>query len=461
MALIRLVFWTNCAIVRPEQVMKKILLIDDEQLLRAFMHRELEKKGWHVFEAPDGEVGIKIALQERPDIVICDLLMPRTNGFQVCETLRAKGDFLPHTKIIVTTSSGYESDRFNAMRAGADEYLIKPFRAEQLFEILDKHASNGAAANEPPTAFLAHQDEVRLRFWGVRGSIPTPGSSTVYYGGNTSCVEVRAEGNLVVLDAGTGIRSLGISLLEEFENRPIELTLLITHTHWDHIQGIPFFPIAYDPKNTIRVLAFEGARKSLEATLSSQMESPYFPISMQQMPGNISIEELKDKEFQIGSLRVEAMFTNHPGICACYKLITRAGTIVYIPDNELFQRLRSVQPESAAGRSETEAFARARDQKLCEFIRGAEIVMMDCQYDCEEYPRYVGWGHSCVDDSIAVAVEAEVKQFFLFHHDPNHSDKKISQMVEEARELAAKLGGTFPIDAAREGVEIVLKAARK
>ncbi len=439
--------------------MKKILLIDDEQLLRALMHTELEKKGWEVFEAPDGEVGIKIALQERPDVVLCDLLMPRTNGFQVCETLRAKADFLPHTTIIVTTSSGYDSDRLNALEAGADEYLVKPYRPEQLFQLLEKHGFNGEPSFEPPTAFLGQKDEVLLRFWGVRGSIPTPGPSTVHYGGNTSCVEIRADGHLIVLDAGTGIRLLGLSLVEEFKDRPIELTLLITHTHWDHIQGFPFFPIAYDPKNSIRVLAFEGARKSLEATLSSQMESPYFPISMQQMPGNITIEELKDKQFPIGPIKVEAMFTNHPGICACYKLITRAGAIVYIPDNELFQRLRSVKPDSSVGRSETEAFARERDQKLCDFIRGAEVVIMDCQYDCTEYPRYVGWGHSCVDDSIALAVEAEVKHFFLFHHDPTHDDKKIGQMVDEARALAKKLGGDFPVDAAREGLEVVLKVS--
>jgi phosphoribosyl 1,2-cyclic phosphodiesterase/ActR/RegA family two-component response regulator len=441
--------------------MKKILLIDDEQLLRSVMHLELEKKGWHVLEAPDGESGIKIALQERPDVVLCDLLMPRTNGYQVCETLRAKSDFLPHTKIIITTSSAYESDRINALQAGADEFLTKPFRPEQLFELLEKHGFNGEAPPQRHTEFVAAQNEVRIRFWGVRGSVPTPGRDTVYYGGNTSCVEIRAEGRLIVLDAGTGIRLLGISLIEEFKDQPIELTLLITHTHWDHIQGFPFFPIAYNPKNTIHVLAFEGARKSLEATLSSQMESPYFPVSMQQMPGNITIEELKDKQFDIGGIKVEAMFTNHPGICACYKLHTRAGDIVYIPDNELFQRLKSVKPTKQVAKSETEAFARARDQKLIDFIRGAEIVMMDCQYDCEEYPRYVGWGHSCVDDSVALAVEADVKQFFLFHHDPTHSDTKISKMVDEARELAAKLGGKFPIDAAREGLELVLKPSKK
>ena len=125
----------------------------------------------------------------------------------------------------------------------------------------------------------------RLKFWGVRGSIPTPGPETVYYGGNTSCVEVRVGGEIIILDSGSGIRPLGRALAAEFQDRPIHLSLLITHTHWDHIQGFPFFMPAYNPRNRITMVGFEGARQGLQSTLSSQMESPYFPISMHQMPG--------------------------------------------------------------------------------------------------------------------------------------------------------------------------------
>jgi phosphoribosyl 1,2-cyclic phosphodiesterase len=382
--------------------------------------------------------------------------MTGTNGFQVCRTLRSDPKLFASSKIIVTSSSGYDSDRINAIEAGADEYLLKPVRPSHLLHVLTRFKIDGAGDGITDTQMFESRD-LRLRIWGVRGSIPTPGPSTVYYGGNTSCVELRVDGQLMILDAGTGIRGLGLSLAQEFKDRPIELTLLITHTHWDHIQGFPFFPVAYNPRNTIRVLAFEGTRKSLEATLSSQMESPYFPISMQEMPGNITIDELKDKTFAVGSVRVEATFTNHPGICACYKIISSAGTVVYMPDNELLKRFRATTT-GGAERAEAEAFGRERDRKLCEFIRGADIVLMDSQYDCDEYPRYVGWGHSCVDDSVALAVEAGVKHFFLFHHDPSHNDDKITKMVEDARALAKRLGGNLKIDAAREGLEIVLKA---
>src|ERR1041385_4269714 len=265
--------------------MKKILLIDDEQASRATLNEELAKEGWNVLEADDGDEGLKIALEQKPQVVVCNLLMPRMNGFQVCRKLRADPKLFADAKIILTSTSAYDSDRINAMEAGADEYLLKPVRPTHLMHVLNRFKIDDDGDGIADTQMFESRD-LRMRFWGVRGSIPTPGPATVYYGGNTSCVELRVDGQLMILDAGTGIRGLGLSLAQEFKNRPIELTLLITHTHWDHIQGFPFFPVAYNPRNTIRVLAFEGTRKSLEATLSSQMESPYFPISMQEMPGN-------------------------------------------------------------------------------------------------------------------------------------------------------------------------------
>src|SRR6185295_15376385 len=177
-------------------------------------------------------------------------------------------------------------------------------------------------------------------FWGVRGSIPTPGPRTVFYGGNTSCVEVQADGELILLDAGSGIRPFGVNLMAEHGDKPIDLTLLLTHTHWDHIQGFPFFAPAYDAKNKVTILGYEGAKSGLETTLSEQMESSYFPIGLSQMPGHISFRELKDMSFRIGKVDVAAIFVNHPGICVGYKLTTSAGSVAYFPDHEPNQRLR-------------------------------------------------------------------------------------------------------------------------
>ena len=148
---------------------------------------------------------------------------------------------------------------------------------------------------------------MRVRFWGVRGSVPTPGPTTLEYGGNTSCIEVRVGNQIIILDAGTGLRLLGKELLREFVDQPLDLTLLLTHTHWDHIQGLPFFMPVYRPQNRLRILGFEGARHGLENVLTGQMESPFFPIGLRDVPANVRIEELTKMGFALGDVEVQAL----------------------------------------------------------------------------------------------------------------------------------------------------------
>jgi phosphoribosyl 1,2-cyclic phosphodiesterase/CheY-like chemotaxis protein len=429
--------------------MKTVLLIDDDHAFRHTLTELLKTQGWEVFEAPDGEIGLNIALQKRPDVVVCDLLMPRCNGFQFCRAIKQQRAFLPNVRIVVSSGSNYASDRMNALESGADEYITKPISADDLFAVLER-VSQRKPADATGSGAQQSWQGARVKFWGVRGSIPTPGPQTVYYGGNTSCIEVRADGELIILDAGSGIRPLGASLHREYNDKPIHLSLLISHTHWDHIQGFPFFMPAYSPQNQVRILAFEGARKGLEATLASQMESPYFPISMQQMPGNLYLQELKDMDFSVGKVSVKASFMNHPGICVGFRLETSGGSIAYLPDNELFRRLRTGGPEDST-------FAERQDQKLIEFVRDVDIAIMDSQYDAQEYSDHVGWGHSCVDDTVDVAMQAGVRHLFLFHHDPDHDDAHVSRMLAGARQQAAVAGSKIVIDAAREGLEVVLE----
>jgi phosphoribosyl 1,2-cyclic phosphodiesterase len=227
------------------------------------------------------------------------------------------------------------------------------------------------------------------------------------------------------------------------------LTLLVTHSHWDHIQGFPFFVPAYQPQNKLHILGYEGASDCLRKTLAGQMESPYFPVALDEMPGNITIEELKEMSFHIGSIQVDACFTNHPGICVGYKFHTSGGVIVYMPDNETQSRnddgSRPVVPS-------------AIDVNIAEFIREADLLILDAQYTRDEYQKHIGWGHGCVDEVVALTTAAKVKRLYLFHHDPAHDDRFISSMLMHARQLAAAAGSDIRIEAAREGEQLALSA---
>ena len=430
--------------------MKTILIIDDDEVCRAPAAAMLRLEDWNVLEAEDGDRGIELALKHRPDVILCDLLMPRGNGYHVCRTVREHME-LRHTKIIIVTGRDFAADRQSAREAGADDYLVKPIEFKQLREVLARLAPEekvgGASAVEAAVAGPVEQ-ATRVKFWGVRGSIPTPGPSTVFFGGNTACVELRVDGELIILDAGSGIRPLGQALAEEFGERAMNITLLVSHTHWDHIQGFPFFLPAYHSRNRVRILGYEGARDGLAATLAGQMESPYFPIALKQMPGNIVIEELKEMAFNVGALRVEACFSNHPGICVGYRLQTSSGSVVYLPDNESFNEHTA---ETHAG-----ALPRTIEEKLAKFIEGADVLITDAQYTAEEYKDHVGWGHGCVDDVVRFAIAGRVKRLFLFHHDPAHDDRAISGMLMHARDLATVAGSSIRIEAAREGEQFTL-----
>jgi phosphoribosyl 1,2-cyclic phosphodiesterase len=285
---------------------------------------------------------------------------------------------------------------------------------------------------------LSIKSVTRLKFWGVRGSIPTPGAATARYGGNTSSIEVRVGKEIILLDAGTGLRSLGRALLAEFDGAPLKLTLLLTHTHWDHIQGLPFFGPIYNSRCRLKILGCEGARKGLTSILTGQMESTYFPVSFDTLPSNIEIQELQKYDFKVGSIRVQAMRANHPGVCVGYKLFTPHGVIAYFPDNE-----------SRVG---------GPDRKLIEFLRGTDVLILDSQYDSAEYKQHAGWGHGCVDDSVELAMRADVKKLFLFHHEPDHSDKQMDALLKHARKVAT--GSKLKVEAAREGMVIELSGKR-
>jgi phosphoribosyl 1,2-cyclic phosphodiesterase/DNA-binding response OmpR family regulator len=282
---------------------------------------------------------------------------------------------------------------------------------------------------------------MRVRFWGTRGSIAKPGPATVRYGGNTSCVEIRAaSGTLLVLDCGTGAHGLGHALIAE-RTRPYQGHILITHTHWDHIQGFPFFAPFFLRGDEWDVYAPRGLRESLRDTLAGQMQYKYFPVSVEQFEATVRYHDLVEGDFTIGDIRISARYLNHPALTLGYRLEVDGVSLVYATDHEPHDR------GLAEGRGELVG----EDCRHVEFLTGADLLIHDTQYTAAEYPSKIGWGHSTVESVLTVARAARVRRLALFHHDPLRDDDALDFLVEAARQAA---GTDFEVFAAAEGTAV-------
>lgn len=275
--------------------------------------------------------------------------------------------------------------------------------------------------------------ELTIRFWGVRGSIASPGPETVKTGGNTPCVEVRCGDTRIVLDAGTGLRGLGQRMLREGVR---ELTLLSSHTHWDHIQGLPFFLPAWLPGHRVTIAGPSSIREALEA----QMTPPCFPVALTDMKADLEVRPLASGDrIAVGPLSVRAAALNHPGGVLGYRIEHRGASVVYATDTEHYA---------------------CPDPHLVELARGADALIYDAMYTPDEYagrvgPAKVGWGHSTWEAGVAVAEAAGVDRLVLFHHDPQRTDEGVDAIEREA---ALRRPGTI---AAREGDELSLASGTR
>jgi CheY-like chemotaxis protein/phosphoribosyl 1,2-cyclic phosphodiesterase len=291
---------------------------------------------------------------------------------------------------------------------------------------------------------------LKLRFWGTRGSIATPGPLTTRYGGNTSCVEVvTSTGQRFIFDCGTGARPLGVHLME-FAPKPISATLFLSHTHWDHIQGFPFFGPFFVPGNDFTVCAPLGAKSSLTEVLSGQMEFTYFPVELAQLGATISYKELVEGTYAIGGVRVSARLLNHPAAALGYRIEADGASLLYICDHEPFWETLWAS-DAQPGR--LESILHAGDCGHAAFLENADLVIHESQYTPEEYPAKKNWGHSPFSYVVGIAAAAKVKRLFLTHHDPSHDDAFLDRVEQSAREMLASLGSSGEVSCAREGFE--------
>jgi phosphoribosyl 1,2-cyclic phosphodiesterase len=253
---------------------------------------------------------------------------------------------------------------------------------------------------------------LQLKFWGVRGSIPTPQTDNLGFGGNTTCLELRLPNReIVIIDGGTGLRYLGTSLMQEFPNRHLAVNILMTHFHWDHIQGIPFFAPLYVPGNQVLFYS-QHPEKQLHNILEGQMSAPYFPVTLEHMAAHRGFLQIA-RDLRIGDLSIRTFPMNHPQGASGYRLERDGAVIIHASDLE-------------HGDPKFESI-------LIEHAQNADVLVYDAQYTPEEYVTKHGWGHSTWVEAVRVAREAKVKKLILFHHDPSHDDRFLEKLVEQAR----------------------------
>ncbi|MGM0575009.1 MAG: response regulator [Myxococcota bacterium] len=426
-----------CRRGRLQRTHERILVIEDESMSRTVIQTVLEESGFEVRHAEDGVEGMEALDTFNPDLVLVDLVTPRMHGYEVIRRLRTDDRTL-RTPIVVLSAKAYPTDQRKALDMGADAFLSKPVRRDALVRLVrDK------------------LDSVRVRFWGVRGSIATPGPDTVRYGGNTPCVTVERGRDLLILDAGTGLRRLGLALHAEARGEPRDIRMLITHTHWDHIQGFPFFVPAFVPGNRVDVHGPPSLDRPLEKVLHGQMDPQYFPVALGEVAADVSVHEIRERELDIGPFHVRATYVNHPGVTMAYRIAIGDSVVTYATDTEPYRALLTSDAEDAA-RGEAGSYGRQRDAALVEFLRGSDVYIADSQYTPLDYETKRGWGHTCYVDAVDLAVEAGVGQMVLFSHDPMHDDETLDHKLAHSRQLAREGSRDLEVVPAVEGAWIEL-----
>ena len=266
---------------------------------------------------------------------------------------------------------------------------------------------------------------MKVKIWGARGSIPSPGPETIRYGGNTSCVQVTlSDGTIVVLDGGTGLRSLGLALTDE----PARVNILLTHLHLDHIQGLMFFAPAFRQNTELAVWGPKAAEASLEDRIGRYISAPLSPVEVRELPCHVSFREAPHSEWQIGPATLRAASVTHRGPTLGYRITEGDKSLCFSPDHEpaLGAHLDTDEPEWISG---------------FELAHGADLLIHDCQYTDAEYPEHMGWGHSRISDALLFARRVEAGRVLLFHHDPLHTDDFLDALPGTAIDRWTELGG--------------------
>jgi DNA-binding response OmpR family regulator len=432
----------------------RVLIGEDLRTLSHRMREALEAHGYAVEVASDGDEVMRKVRSFAPDLVVLDIMMPERHGIAVLKDLRAD-TATSKIGVLMCTARDTRGDAAVCRELGVSDLLVKPVEPTTLVEkVGDFFSRRDRAANAlglastpvPDAPFRQTLADAlgRYTLWGTRGSTPVPGARFLRHGGNTSCLSIECGSDTVIFDAGTGIRELGLELMREECRR---LHLFITHTHWDHIQGFPFFTPAYVPGFEIVIYGAEGFGKDLRSLFRGQLDRDYFPVQMEDMNSQIDFRNLGENPVSAGKARIHWEFAQHPGATVGYKVEVAGRRIAWVPDNEFLQGYAAAPDAITRDHPLVAPYG-----KMIDFLSDADIVIHEAQYTPEEYPGKMRWGHSSVANAAVLMKLAGVQRWIITHHDPSHDDSFLETKLNVTRRILERIGHPIQVSHGYDGM---------
>lgn len=403
----------------------KIIYIDDDPIIRELVESTFRKQGHRIKVFSNVNDGIEATHKFMPNCVISDLMIPGDNGLDLCRKIKSIENF-SQIKFMIYTVKPYQADETLLINEGADAYLKKTGNVNDLVD----------------ATIRLIEDKIVIQFWGTRGSLPVSGKQHEKYGGNTPCVSATfSNEDLIIFDCGTGIKTLGDELMKK--NTRIKASIFITHSHWDHINAIPFFSPLYKVGNEFHIYGPPQGDKGIKELVESQMDTVFFPVKTKEFGSHTEYKDLHEEELLLNKIQINTIQLNHPGLCLGYKVKYKNRTFCYFTDNELF-------------RQDSDSYDEENFMKQVAFTHGADVLITDCTYTEDEYTKYVFWGHSDSVQVARLASFANVKKLILFHHNPGQNDEQIDEKVVEVKTNLEKLNNGIPCEAAADNMTIII-----
>lgn len=416
----------------------RILLAEDVKVVARVVSKALRSCGFEVEIAEDGQKCLDMISAFAPQLVILDIMLPKVDGINILKQMRSGPG--SDIGVILYSAKLFRTEVRIARELGVFDVVEKSADTGLLLSCVEEYFAAGGKAGISREDIASEEqgaveifdlpletDRGTARLWGTRGSIPICGPPFMRHGGNTSCMAITCDEHTLIFDAGSGIRDLGGALMQLPRHK---IHLFITHTHWDHIQGFPFFTPAYVPGFEIEIFGGRGFGKDLESVFRGQLDSDYFPVQLEDMCASLQFKQLEEKPIEIGRATVTWELAHHPGATVCYKIDIDGKTVVWMPDNEFLGGYFG-SPLEVTADSDIVVLHRP----LLEFLSDVDVLISEAQYMNSEYPQKVRWGHSSVSNACLLAKLARIKKWIVTHHDPTHDDAFLDRKLAVTKQM--------------------------